>query len=357
MRFILLALAVVGCGGDGGEPVTVRAANSKLAAVRAGDTWKPLEPNAAGDIEVDVDGPTQVMTVCDEPNFFTFYTIAFGPGAEPLDMACSPPPTNAVRVSVVAPSSVDVFIGFDRGEGGDTLVVGGGTYDVIAIDSTLTPPRFELRRDVALTADTTLTFDLANAGVAMTKVPVTVANVGPGETTRPIARVTTPNRTLAYWWASPTDVWVLPASATVDGVRHFVGASTSNETMGRRRASHTVQGNETSIALELPGYITAATVTLGREPSITWQADPQLDDVSFGIHDPGFERLWYSTVMPSYVDAGGDNSTVVIPDTSSVPGWSAAWSLPASTAGLAWTFSADHRTARGSVGASREGEL
>lgn len=330
MRSHLALVVLVGCGGGGSssEPVVLHAARTKLAAVQDGDTWKPLALDPAGDAKLSLDGPTLIVTVCDDTDFFNYYTVGVGPGADDVEMYCGETKP-AAHVTITAPPTTNVYVGLGRAAGGETAVVGQGTYDVVAIDTSMSPARAEIRRGIAVTGDMTLTFDLAATGMPMVKPSIEVTGAALGET--PTVQVgltlatTTASRTIAYWIAT-TGAWILPPALLRPDDEHRVYASTSTQNT-QRSASRDVNGTETSFSLALPPYITTATPTFGTMPTLTWQGDARLDGVYFGINNPDFSRLWDINLFPSWAEAGGQTSTVTLPDPHTLPGWSAAWDL------------------------------
>jgi hypothetical protein len=159
-----------------------------------------------------------------------------------------------VNVTVSAPATTRVFIGFGRNFSGSPLSVVPGTYDVIAIDASTTPAKFEIRRDVAITADMTLTI-----APSTPMVPTRIeATAGAGESvSRSTFLFTAATPTKKPTFASVTAVegsgWTFPASALVTGDQQSVRASTSSETLGTRSASKTIERDTATATLELPG--------------------------------------------------------------------------------------------------------
>jgi hypothetical protein len=355
--------SLVGCGDNGGsgggEPVVVNASGAKLAAIHDGNSWKQLPLDAQGKATPSIDGPTLIAAVCDDVDFMNFYTIGVGPGGGQVDMYCGASKT-AATVAIAAPTTTQVFAGFGRATGGKSMTIGNGTYDIVAIDTSLSPPRVEIRRGVAVTASTTLTFDLATAGTPMQQ-QVRVDVTGEGATDVIERRVsytagTRTEPTVASWTVNGTDAFVVPASLLRTEDTHLVHGSTTDEALGTRSVSHDVAGKETSVALVLPAYVASAQVAFGAAPSITWQGDARFDQLYFGINSRNFEELWDVLLLPSWALAGGDTATLTIPDPHAIPGWDVAWDLPSAGA-LEWFLSVEHDAAPDHIRATRTGTL
>ena len=357
MRSTLFALALVGCGDTGSvSSIDVKLAGTQVAAIRSGDTWKPVEKTATGDASIELDGPTMLAIVCDDPSFFNYWTLYLGPGiddTEQLDLSCAPPAAGAdVTVTIDAPETTDVAVGLRRTFGGGPIDLAPGTYDVIAVDRTMTPPRFEIRRGVALTTNTTLTFDLAATGTPMLATTITVTGAAAGETPQTLTSLRVGRTILSVSSIEEPAAWLFPAAALVEGDRQTVSAYSSDETRGSRSHRRLVAGTETAITLALPEHLTSATATTS---SVTWQGG-DWDGFYFGINSPSFDVLWDVSVFPEWTRAGGAVDTIRIPDPTSIPGWQSAWNLGA-TAGYEWYFTASRREDPDTFSASHGGEL
>lgn len=356
MRNSLLALVVLGCGGgSSSDSLDVMLANTAVAAIRSGDTWKPVEKTATGEATLDIDSPTMLALVCDG-SFFNYYTLYLGPGIDdeqPLDLSCIDAAPATIEVTIDSPSPTQVFIGLASNYLGGSLDVVPGTHDVIAIDDSVEPPRFEIRRGVTISGPTTLSFDLATTGTAMVPAQVSATGAGSGETPSLRTRLYTANRTYATMAAIGGSSWLFPASALQAGDRQAVVASTSSETLGLRSHRRDVSGGETAIALALPEYLASVTATAS---AVTWQGDADWDGFYYGINSPSFDVLWDVSVFPEWTLAGGEVDTISIPDPTGIPGWQSAWNLGA-TAGYEWYFSASHAAEPDYFSASHGGTL
>src|SRR5262245_2736724 len=156
MRASLLLLAVLGCGDDGPSTgqVAVHAFGTKLVAIQDGGSWRPLAVPGDGETNITVTGPFTVASVCDEPGFFGYYVTYGGVGSKELFLSCSTPGT--VSVSLMPGTNVEAGISFYPLRDGWSWDIKPGTYDIVAYDRTLMPPRFEIRRGVSITQDTVL---------------------------------------------------------------------------------------------------------------------------------------------------------------------------------------------------------
>jgi hypothetical protein len=358
-----LGLVVVGCGdggGSSGTPVVINAAGTRLAAINDGTMWKPLTLDAQGKASPVLDGPTLIATVCDDPqfDFMNYYTVGVGPGGGEVDMYCGEVKPSS-RITIVAPVSTLVFASFSRATGGDSMTIPNGTYDIVALDTTLTPPRIEVRRAVDVTANTTLTFDLATTGTPMPKVHVDVTGAEASELVSQRVSFTVGSKqqpTFSTWLVSASEAFTVPAALLRAADRHVVHASVSSDTSGSRQATRDITGNETVVSLALPTFITSATVAFGGMPSVTWQGDARFDQLYFGINSEDFSELWDIALYPSWTAAGGDLNAVTIPDPHEIPGWTPAWEFT-STVGLEWFLSVSHDAAPDHISAARTGSL
>ena len=354
MRYLFVLSVLGACGGGGSsESLKVKIARSALAATRSGESWKTVTANAAGEATISVDGPTMLAVVCDQPGYLNFYTLYLGPGIEDselLDFSCPADPSTNVTVTV-SPFQLDVFIGSARTLSTPALGVPAGVYDVVAIDRG-TPPRFEIRRDVSITSDMNLVFDLATNGTPMVSAQLDATGADPAEGTSGYTQLITKNRTQAYTFGN-TNSWVFPASALQAGDRQLVSVSTTSTTLGTRAHKREIAGTETMLSLALPPYLASVSPTL---TSATWQGGPASNRFYYGIGSPDQTKLWDANMYPEWIEAGGESNAITIPDPTTIPGWQSAWSL-GSTAGATWYFVANQDMKPDFLEASRTGML
>jgi hypothetical protein len=227
-RSIVLAF-LVACGGGGkSDKVLVDASNAKLVAVQHDGAWQALTP---GPLDVQLDGPTIIAVVCQDATYFDYYTFHTGPGADDLDLHCSTPLTS-FTVTVMAPATTKVFIDFTSTFSGNTMLdVTGGLHDIVAIDTTL--KRFEIRRQVAISANETIKFDLTTAGDSMIPVAVSAMGAGQEETISRFHNVRI-GTTIAYWSSATAEDLIIPPAALEGLDRQSISVSTSSELMGSR---------------------------------------------------------------------------------------------------------------------------
>lgn len=353
MRTSSLLLVLAACGGGGSsDTLELKLGNNAVAAVNTGDRWEAVARDTSGTGKISLDGPTMLAIVCDETGYLNYYTLFLGPGMddeEPLDLTCGIP-LASVTVTVSTSPATQVFIGFDRNFSGSPLTVVPGTYDVIAIDDSTTPPKYEIRRDVAITADMTLTIAPSLPMVA-TRIEATA---GAGETLSRSTFLrtgngTTKKRTFASVTAVEGSGWTFPASALVADDRQSVSASTSSETLGSRSASQRIESDTATVTLQLPGYLTTVTAM---PTTVSWAGGAAWTSFYYGINNADYSVLWDASITPEWTEAGGKVDTITFPDPAGIPGWQSKWNL-GSTADYEWYFSASHETGA----ASRTGTL
>lgn len=360
-HFLAGLLLATACGDNSGfEKLVIDGSRTQVLAVHDGFEWQTLELDEVGRAEIDIDGPRLVATVCEETGFggsFTYATVGVGLGQEVLPAYCRAKPATAL-LAIDAPATTQVSIGRSVIAGGLGARVESGTFDVIAIDTSLTPPRIEIRRDVTVSADTTMVFDLATTGTPMTNVRVTVTGTADETpTVAATARIGTPTGlTSARWTTDPASVWVVPVSLRRAGDDYDITASTSTSSESSRFVSHAHTG-EAAVTLSLPASITTANVTLGASPSLTWGPQGGADQVYFGINTPSFDRVWDATLLPSWTASGGDPTTITIPSPKGIEGWKSSWTFPFVTAGFEWRLNAIYATEADVIRATRTGTL
>ncbi len=332
MRYLWLAGVLGACGGGSSESLVVKIGNTKLAAVRDGETWKTVKPDAAGGAKIDADGPTALAIVCDDPGYFNFYTLYLGPGIEDpalLDFSCPPDATANVTVTISSTTSLDVYIGTARSANG-LVNVAPGVYDVIAIEQSM-PPRFEIRRGVSITSNMLLTFSLATTGTSMVATQVDLTGTDPADVPMRVTQLTTKNRTQAFAFAGN---FMFPVSALQPGDRQSLRASTTSQAFGQRSHTREIVGTEAMVRLALPPYLTSVSPT---STSATSQGGAAWNRFYYGIGNPDATRLWDALMYPEWIEAGGERDAIRIPDPTGIPGWQPAWSMP-STAGFRWFY-------------------
>jgi hypothetical protein len=349
-RLLALALAtapaLAACGGSGddapdvdaGTPatttITIHAYGSQLLAIREVDgDWTALTPGADGDATADVAGPYQLVSVCDEPDFFDYYTIFAGVEDVEVDAFC----TDAIDPVTVSfePSNLQVSIGYRTSYDGSPLEVTAGTYDVVAIDAESVPQRILIQHDVELAADTSLTFDLAADGVELRTATVT-ATLGDQEQLAGSTQLRTKRETWVSMFHFDDQAPMVPASALGPDDRESVSAFVIAASPSGRSAAVAVSGDETTIPIVFPEPMTSATATWDVAPRASWVAPGTWENRYFYVSDADYTIYWDSMVRPGWIAAGGDDSAVEIADPSELPGWKASWST-SRPAGAEWT--------------------
>ena len=339
----LIALAACGGGSGKSDKVTVHAVGAKLVATRAGNAaWKPQTP---GELVLDLAGPTAIVSVCDDPGFFDFYTIFAGPGAGEIEMGCTK--SANVDVMIQAPATVFVTIDFFPTHGGTAATVVPGTHDVVAVDTSTDPARFEIRRNVDIRNNMTLTFDPA----MFTPMNPATVTADATDASAPRTRLVTANDTFVNVASTNNKTWLFPKSAMIATDHQSVSVSaTSTEPGSSRYAQHSVVGDETSVAIKLPSYLgTVGPQWTGTAPSVSLQLS-EYDRLYFLANDPNFEKLWDGFVFPEF----GDASSIALPDPTEIPGWQSSWNLP-DHAMWEWQVTASHEDETDARGATKTG--
>jgi hypothetical protein len=349
-RFLPLLL-ITACGDDGHQAtpdapgpdappsetqtVVLRARGTVLVAVKEGETpWRPIDRGANDDVTIEVvNGPFIVASVCDDPGYFNYYLNYAGAGTGEILLMCS---EQQQLVTVTANAgAANVFVGFYPIVSGGATNVPVGTHDVVAVDDTTTPARFEIRRGVTISADTTLTFDLSQTGTAMRAVPFTHDAVA-GETVGASTRLRLAGGGRPFARARNNQLWLFPAAALMPGDGQFASASAGMASPASRGAFEIVTGSETAIDFTFPSGLTAATLTLQqRAPRATWQSAGAWTDFYIYTFSPDYTKLWDALVHPQWVAAEGLASELTFVDPMELPGWNPTWNL-SSLAGFEW---------------------
>ncbi len=322
----LVALGA-GCGDDPAPPatVTLAAADTALLAIRdEGGDWRALEPGA--EVTAEVTGPFTVASVCDQPDWRNYYTISATPeDADLLEVGCIAPAPDDVTITVSPDQVGQVYVWFIGLRADQTTVIAPGTYDLIAIDDSVTPPRVAIQRGVSLTADTTVRVDVEADGVPATEAALEVGDDGAFvttslATTSTRARLRAPDGDTAY---------LFPASLVRDTDIQRVSASASAATSPAFSAGASVEvaPGATAVALELPAPMTAAQRDLGATPTVSWTAPGAWPERYWYMANADFTVMWDTVALPGYVEATGAGDALAIPAPAELPGWQAAWDL------------------------------
>ena len=321
-----------------GEPQTLalHAGGTKLLAIQPeGEDWRPLTVPADGEVSATIpDGPFTLVSVCDEPALFDYYVVFGGTGLRELDVYCTTPP-NTVSVSLAAGSTARGAIGNYPLRAGLRWDLAPGTYDITAYDDSMSPPRFEIRRGVSITADTELTFDLASAGTPLEEIVVQTDALAT-ETVTKSTRLHTAGGTRMT--IPSTDdhahAWRVPAASLVTGDRQSVSA-TASAGSASRTATRGIPNTAVSAVLTLPAGLTSTIVTFGPPQRATWESAGEWTEAFFFATDEDITVMFDAFVTPEYVAQTGALTSIEIPEPTSVPGWNPAWKLPA-MAELEW---------------------
>ncbi|MCE9578747.1 MAG: hypothetical protein K8W52_36820 [Deltaproteobacteria bacterium] len=324
--------------------LTIHGKGAKLLAVREdGGAWQAQTVPADGLVHVEIaNGPYEVAMVCDQPDFFDVGLMRLAP-SDGVDVQayCTPDATVEVTPPIDSITAVGPYVT----RTGSPLKVVPGTYDVVSIDRSTTPPRMVIQRDVAISAATTLDLDFAT-GVAMRAITVTA----PAEDPLAIdvsTSLTTAKGATVRLGIIDEKAWVAPASALVAGdVQRARVDVYPADPSGDRAASRVVGATDDSVAITLPADFTSAAATWNNGPSFTWQAPGTWQTVETYAGDADYLHLWDASVFEGWAAAKGVPTTIATPDLTSLPGWQASWTTPAAT-GLNWGVSlyaedADH---------------
>lgn len=329
------------------EPQTIalQAAGTKLLAIQPeGDAWQSLTVPSDGEVSATIPGgPFTLASVCDEPGRFDYYVVYGGTGLSELDVSCTPP-ANTVKVSLAAGSKGRAAIGRYPLVGNVSWQIPPGTYDVTAYDNSLSPPRFEIRRGIAITADTELSFDLSVTGAPLEEIAVTSDALSTESVTKS-SRLHTAGGTRMTMSspANDTRVWRVPASALKTGDRQTITAI-ATAGAASRTSTRTIPNTAVTIALELPAGLSSASAKLGPPQSATWNTTVDWNEAFFYAADEDFTVMFDAFVTPEYVAQTGKLTSIELPAPGSVPGWNPAWKMP-SAVDLDWSLSLSHRLA------------
>lgn len=316
--------------------LTIHGKGAKLLAVREdGGAWQAQTVPADGLVHVEIaNGPYEVAMVCDQPDFFDVGLMQLAP-SDGVDVQayCTPDATVEVTPPIDSITAVGPYVT----RTGSPLKVVPGTYDVVSIDRSTTPPRMVIQRDVAITADTTLDLDFA-AGLAMRPITVTAPAEDPLDIDVSTSLTTVKGATVRLGIIDEK-AWVAPASALVAGdlQRARVDVYPADPS-GDRAASRVVGATDDNIAITLPTDYTSATASWNNGPSFTWQAPGTWQTVEVYAGDTDFLHLWDATVFEGWTAAKGAPTAIATPDLTALPGWQASWNTPTAT-GLSWGIS------------------
>ena len=342
------------------QTIALHAGDTKLLAIQpVGGDWQPLAVPANGEVSATIpDGPFTLVSVCDEPEFFDYYVIFGGTGLTSLDLYCKTP-ANAVTVKIADSSRARAAIGNFPLRGGSSWKLAPGTYDITAYDDTLTPPRFEIRRGVSITADTEITFDLATTGSPLEEIAVTTDALAT-EAVAKSARLHTAGGTRMTIPATngSTRVWRVPASALVTGDRQTITATAMTESGdASRTATRAIPNTAVSIELKLPAGISAVTAAFSPQQRATWQSTTDWNEAFFYASTEDGSVIYDALVTDEYVAQTGALTSIEMPVPTSVPGWNPAWKVPAMT-DLEWSLMLTRRLqGLDSDGAGRSGRF
>jgi hypothetical protein len=365
---LLSASLLLGCGDGGGEvppdaepppdmelpdtiEVTLHARGTKLLAIREGDDgpWRALTPGANGDVTAEIaKGRYAVAYVCDEPAFFNDSLVLAGPDdPREHDVWCNEPAGEVVDVTVASNDDLRVRVGIWAIAPGGTMSLEAGTYDVIAIERNVANPRFVIRHDVELAANTTLTFDLDAEGTAMRRVPVT-AELADGEAALVSSRLSTARGTgFTVTSDDPASALVFPSAAlAADDVQRVTVTAQADDAAGTRSSTREIIDDPESLAVTLPPGLTSASATWNGAMTVTWQATGAWTGAFAYAADEDFTKLWDVVALPGWFADGGAAGTLAMPVPTDLPGWDAAWTT-ATPVGLTWDLSVTRTTANG----------
>ena len=326
------------------EPQTIalHAAGTKLVAIQPeGETWKAVAVPADGEVSVTIPGgPFTLVSLCNE-SMFDYYVVFGGTGNESLDVYCTEPP-NAVEVSLAVGSHARVAIGPHLLVGDVSAKIKPGIYDVAAYDNAYSPPRFEIRRGVSITADTQLTFDLAVTGTPLQELGVQV-NALSTESVAKSARLFTAGGTRMTIQSTEggAHVWRVPASALQTGDRQTITASASTESGTSRSVTRAIPNTAVGAVLTLPAGLSSAHATFGPPQHVTWSTNDEWNQAFFYAADPDFTVMFDAFVTAEYVAQSEPLTEIVLPSPASVPGWDSTWAIPSAN-GLEWSLSLTH---------------
>jgi len=331
----LLALAVAAtaaCTGDEpAETLRVSARGSTLLVARQGGEWEPVPLDVAGNGELDVAGPYELVRVCAE----TAWTRAVlaGPGAftEPLDLSCADPP-GVVQVSVSITSvggATNIYIGSQgrrlQGEVTQTTFVLDhlGRYDIVAVTD---DHRVLFKRGIEITGATTVGLDVVGTGVALDPH---FAVSPPGG--RPYTRMVTANGTDVGLTNGSGGLWVPPPASLVPDDVVYAGVYLQGETTTYQHSLVAVDPSSTTpYDLPLSAPIDRIEFATDARASARWSVP---SDWPWALVTTAAPRLGGPAVASWQVQAhrpsrpDDDTGSLAMPDVTTIPGWKREWTV------------------------------
>jgi hypothetical protein len=306
--------------------VELRAPRAELLSFRPeGDGWRTLSPGGNGIATVEVDRPFSVASVCQATDYVTYHVVHAAPeDGDRFEIECEAPAPSVATVLIDAAQVGTIYVGATGYEAGASTELAAGTYDVVAIDDSVTPPRVVIRRGVELVEETTLLIDVSE-GTPMTPATVTIAGAEPGAVIGGM-RFNTANGTWARRTTTAGQTYLIPAELIIAGDRQFVSMYEIDGNVDRS-SNVMVGGDETAVTVELPAGITAASRTLGEEPSVTWTTTEAYEDRFVLLASDDYTVRWDATMHAGYAEAMGTADSITIPDPTVLQGWDPAWAL------------------------------
>ena len=329
---LLLLSLLPACPGDDPDPVVLNidGERAQLLAARQGDgAWQVLTANASGKATFEVDGPFDLVGACEDFGG-EVYAYSGGPAdgvdAEPhkFDIGCGVAADAEVTLTTTSVTPLTVFLGFSSlqvASGLDELTsVVPGRYDIAIFDEAT--GMLAIRRNVELTAGTTITVDLAGAAPVVAR-PVTTAPAGVGVT----SWTYTANGTRIRYATADDRGWSMPASLAAADDKHYIAAREVDGAQSRDRFHTTIvqPGATAPLTITLPAPITSATLTWTPTPSATFTAPGDWEEVSvYGFQtDDDLAPLWF---VLQYPDADRTVGSLAAPaGVLGINGWKPAW--------------------------------
>ena len=350
----LLTAAVTACGGGSqnnptpdappdsppdaelpGEPISIDTfVEPDLIAVKDGARpWRAL-PVAGNLYEVEVHGPYILAVVCDDgTGLIEHYQLArtLADDREQFVFCFEPTkfvPGNAVGRMVQA-GSVSVGFASDTSQTPDwdfDVFAGEGVHELVA----QTPDRVAIRRDVAITATTTVPqLDLAQEGVALVSANVSTTNATAAETVSAQVSLITTNFTFARFPRGPAaSAKLVPDAALVVQDNQRLSVSAFGAGSSRNVFRFDVREGSTN-EITFPAPLEGVSFTVAEDKvTASWGTLPAHDllDTNLQANSEDFATFWFHDldISPAFVAETGATSATIDTD---IPGFRAEWKI------------------------------
>ncbi|MBK7074897.1 MAG: hypothetical protein IPH44_21620 [Myxococcales bacterium] len=325
----VLAVVLVGCGGDDGDSTYTIAFEGDLEAVGlvaaqdGGGPWEAVALDGSGHGTFTVTrGYHALAFVCPTPTFVFVHELHDAGDDGTVRQLCRSTSAPLHVQGAVTPPDAAVWIAGGRVghvPGSYQTNVRAGTYDVMASTAT----RMRIDRAVVVAADTTHDLDLTTGGFDLATTSLTVTGAAAPTT---YCELHTANAGYAQLLGTTTAVPLVPGAQRLADDRVVVGAVATDGDV-TRFVQRRVTG-ETAPAL---AFVDGAPVTADRA-GVHWSTG--WADYGVGMIVAGPTNLYIGiAASQGWADATG-TTTLSWPDLAALPGWDPSWPTPAVGASL-----------------------